>query len=62
MSSFELSEQNARAYCRSIGADPDEWVDGHDEIRFGTRLRMSQPRWRWYVGARSVTSAVKEVR
>jgi hypothetical protein len=47
----EQHERNARAYCRSIGADPDEWVEGVDELRFGTRERMSCPRWRWYVGA-----------
>jgi hypothetical protein len=39
-------EARARAYCESIGADPDEVVAGCD---WGARFR--QPRWRWYVGA-----------
>lgn len=43
------TEANARAYCISIGADPDELVNGYArDIR--PRLWISAPRWQWYLG------------
>jgi hypothetical protein len=45
-------ERNARAYCHSIGADPDEIVWGLRPCPFGQVNRFSQARWRWYVGAK----------
>jgi hypothetical protein len=43
-------EQRARAYCHSIGANPDAMVSGVN-WRFGHADRITQARWRWYVGA-----------
>jgi hypothetical protein len=45
-------ERNARAYCHSIGANPDEVVWGLKPGAFGQVRRISQARWRFYVGAR----------
>lgn len=42
------AEQSARAYCHSIGADPDEIVWGGGRLRD----RICKPRWCWYVGAK----------
>lgn len=42
-------EQDARAYCASIGADPDEVVSGY--IRHHSACHWTRmPRWRWYLG------------
>jgi hypothetical protein len=45
-------ERNARAYCLSIGADPDELVWGVRPAPFGQVNQFTMPRWRWYVGAK----------
>jgi len=48
---MNYGESNARAYCRSIGADPDEIIVGFNrEGDFGL-VRYESERWRWYVGA-----------
>jgi hypothetical protein len=44
-------ERNARAYCLSIGANPDEPVSGVNKEAFGHGHRVTAPRWSWYVGA-----------
>jgi hypothetical protein len=44
---MSLGERRARIYCGMIGADPDEMVCGQVE----KHVRISMPRWRWYVGA-----------
>lgn len=58
--SSRSSEDQARAYCRSIGADPDQEVGGYlasTGMAFGqwravpSRRWVRQSRWRWYVGA-----------
>jgi hypothetical protein len=49
-------ERNARAYCLSIGANPDEPVSGYPTPSFfwfiGDRQWVEAPRWCWYVGAK----------
>jgi hypothetical protein len=49
-------ERNARAYCLSIGANPDEIVGGYPTPKFfwrtGIREWVKAPRWSWYVGAK----------
>lgn len=43
-------EREARAYCESIGADPDELIWGGWGT--GDRIEWLQaPRWTWYRGA-----------
>jgi predicted RNA-binding protein with PUA-like domain len=44
-------ERNARAYCHSIFADPDELVWGPANSFFRPKARVKKPRWQWYVGA-----------
>ena len=47
---MSYGEKCGRAYCRAIGADPDEIVKGYfvsDQPRW-----VSAPRWSWYQGAR----------
>jgi len=44
-------EDRAKAYCASIGADPDEIVVGFRRYRDGFLHRDRKPRWQWYVGA-----------
>lgn len=47
-------EADARAYCHSIGADPDERVKGWLKETGGwgpPRLQITRPRWEWYVSA-----------
>jgi len=44
-------EANARAYCKSIGADPDEIIVGWQRDKRGTLEKFESERWRWYVGA-----------
>lgn len=44
-----IGEPQARLYCQSIGADPDEVVWGYV---MGERTRVYCARWRWYVGAK----------
>lgn len=39
------AEAEARAYCRSIGTDPDAVVRGYNFT--GPVMR---PRWQWYLG------------
>lgn len=53
------AEQTARAYCHSIGADPDEVVGGYSApvlpvLRGWREARVwtTCPRWRWYIGAK----------
>ncbi len=41
-------ERNDRAYCLSIGANPDEIVWGYA----GQKVKSHAPRWRFYVGAK----------
>ncbi|MGX9980684.1 hypothetical protein [Methylobacterium fujisawaense] len=45
-------ERNARAYCLSIGANPDELVWGPANDFFRPKARIQAPRWHWYVGAK----------
>lgn len=45
------SERNARAYCLSIGADPDEIIWAIDSHRNGSRVKVHDRRWRFYIGA-----------
>lgn len=44
------AEQNARAYCEAIGADPEEIVSGYQSVAFGA-VWIERPRWLWYIGA-----------
>ena len=44
-------EDKARAYCVSIGADPDELIVGWSRNKWGGLDRYESERWRWYVGA-----------
>lgn len=40
--------EDAKRYCRSLGLDPHEAVEGvMDGVRF------YQVRWQWYLGARA---------
>lgn len=48
---MSTQEQRARAYCHSIHADPDAMVSGINKYGFGHADRITQARWRWYVGA-----------
>ena len=48
---MSTQEQRARAYCHSIHADPDAMVTGINKYGFGHADRITQARWRWYVGA-----------
>lgn len=47
-----LQERNARAYCLSIGANPDELVWGPANDFSRPKARVRAPRWHWYVGAK----------
>lgn len=42
-------ERNARDYCRSIGADPDEMIWVTDVDRFGSKIKVHDRRWSFYV-------------
>lgn len=44
-------ERNARAYCLSIGADPDEIIWGVNYQQHGSRIKVHDRRWRFYIGA-----------
>lgn len=50
MSHNAQRERDARAYCRSIGLNPDDMVLGVDDHRFGSKLPSVLPRWQWYLG------------
>lgn len=48
-------ESEARAYCRSIGANPDVLVRGWNRVDGGREWGMVggfevKPRWQWYLG------------
>lgn len=40
-------QQRGRAYCISIGLDPDEKVSGYWVDQWGRRW-IQMPRWAWY--------------
>lgn len=44
-------ERNARAYCRSIGSDPDEVVKAWHGYAHGSGYFTAAPRWTLYLGA-----------
>ena len=44
-------ERNARDYCHSIGADPDEEIDCWQSHPNGGGYFTQATRWRLYVGA-----------
>jgi hypothetical protein len=44
-------EANARAYCLSIGLDPDEIIIGWQRHGEDGMLKYEGERWRWYLGA-----------
>lgn len=48
---MSTAEKNARAYCLSIGADPDEIVFGFQRHGTDGMLKYESERWRWYMGA-----------
>lgn len=44
-------EARARAYCESIGANPDETIRGYFDTGVGHAEWTTAPRWCWYRGA-----------
>lgn len=46
-------EQRARAYCEYIGLDPDEMVIGWFRDEQKRIYRVHNPRWVFYLGART---------
>ena len=50
---MSYAETTGRAYCKAIGADPDEVVKGiwNPEAVPGVEM-VTAPRWTWYGGAR----------
>jgi hypothetical protein len=47
---MNFGEHTGRAYCRVIGADPDELVKGYP---MNSPIRVEMPRWYWYRNAMS---------
>lgn len=48
---MRTEERDARAYCESIGADPDADVSGYFDTGAGQAMWLSAPRWTWYRGS-----------
>ena len=48
---MSTQEQRARAYCRSIGANPDQVVKSWHGFEAGGGYFTTAPRWTLYLGA-----------
>jgi len=56
------AETTARAYCHSIGLDPDEIILGFQRHGPDGMVRYESERWRWYANAIQDTVIVRRRR